>query len=818
MILSELAKCVGDLQIDSSVKINHLLTDSRTLAFPEESVFFAIQTDKNDGHKFIQELYHKQMRYFVVSKDYTVEDKLKDAVFLKVENTLKALQDVVAYHRSKFEIPVIAITGSNGKTIVKEWLFQLLQDDFNICRSPRSYNSQIGVPLSVWNLDEKTEMGIFEAGISKPDEMQNLENVIQPKIGIFTHLGDAHQENFINLREKCIEKIKLFSRSEKLIYCSDDLLLDDIVRSQLEPEVLISWGRSEFCYLRLLNTKKKADQTVLSLRVQDTDFDLLVPFTDKASIENALNCITLLLHLGYTPEQIALRIAILEPIEMRLELNEGVQGSLVINDSYSSDIDSIIIALDFLNQKAIDKNLSRTVVFSDVVQGSRSGRQLYSYLSDLLKSRAVAKIIGVGAEISKYQDEFKEMQSYFFNDTATLLNSRILHQVKNEAILVKGSRKYGFEFVSDAISLRKHETTLDVNLDALVANFNYFKKLLKPSTKIMSMVKAFAYGSGSVEIAKTLQHAGCDYLAVAVADEGVELRKEGISLPVVVMNPEQGSLSLLFDFNLEPEIYSFELLKDFVLAVTRAGLHDYPIHLKLDTGMHRLGFDLSEIEDLVQYLLAQDKVMVKSVFSHLAAADSSVLDDFTEKQIQAYLEAIAVFESNIPYPFMKHILNSAGTERFAHYQFDMVRLGIGHYGISALENKILPQVCTLKTVVLQVKEVEAGETVGYSRKGIVEHPKKIAILPIGYADGFNRRLSNGVGEVFVNGCRAKVIGNVSMDLTAIDVTGVDVRTGDLVEIFGDNITISEMAQSLGTIPYEILTNVSRRVKRIYYKE
>ncbi len=818
MQLSELARCVGYPNLDSQVEINHLLTDSRTLSFPQESVFFAIKTVKNDGHKFISDLYSKQLRYFVVDKNFISDDKFKDAVFFKVDDTLKALQEIVACHRSKFNIPVIAITGSNGKTIVKEWLFQLLQEDYTICRSPRSYNSQIGVPLSVWNLDSSINLGIFEAGISKPDEMLNLETIIRPQIGIFTHLGDAHQENFNNLREKCVEKLKLFSRSEKIIYCSDDLLLDDIVRSELEPEMLVTWGRSEFNYLRVLNVKKNSESSSLYLKSDDSEFSFSVPFTDKASIDNILNCITLLLLLDYNTEQISQRIASLEPVAMRLELNEGIQGSIVINDSYSSDLDSIIIALDYLNQKAIDKNLSRTVVLSDVLQGSRSGRDLYKYLSELLKSRAVEKIIGVGVEISKYQDEFSQMNAHFFIDTNSLLNSRILNQVKNEAILVKGSRKYGFEFVADAISLRKHETTLDVNLDALVSNFNYFKSLIDTQTKVMCMVKAFAYGSGSVEIAKTLQHAGCDYLAVAVADEGVELRKEGISLPIVVMNPEQASLSTLFDFNLEPEIYSFELLNDFVNSVTKAGLHNYPIHLKLDTGMHRLGFNPSELDALVDFLILQDKVRVKSIFSHLAAADSSELDAFTEQQVNLYLEAVSIFESKLAYPFMKHILNSAGTERFAKYQFDMVRLGIGHYGISALNNHNLPQVCTLKTVILQVKDVQAGETVGYSRKGIVESPKRIAILPIGYADGYNRRLSNGIGQVYVNGSRAKIIGNISMDLTAVDITGIDAKAGDSVEIFGDHITISEIAQMLGTIPYEILTNVSRRVKRIYYKE
>lgn len=818
MRLSELANYVGFHGLDVNVEINWLLTDSRTMSIPEESVFFALKTKKNDGHKYIAELYSKSLRYFVVNREFTPDLQMSDGIFIKVDDTLDALQKVAAFHRSRFKIPIIALTGSNGKTIVKEWLFQLLQDDFTICRSPRSYNSQIGVPLSVWNIDSKTELGIFEAGISLPGEMINLENIIRPEIGIFTHLGDAHQENFSNLREKCLEKLQLFARCKKLIYNSDDLLLSNVVRSQLEPDLLLPWGRDEESFLRLVKTVKNIDWTLLKLVFDKKEFKLKMPFTDNASIENILHCVTLMLYMGYKPAQIAKKIENLEAVGMRLELNEGIQGSLIINDSYSSDLDSIVIALDFLNQKALDRSLSRTVILSDILQGSRTGKDLYSYLSGLLKSRAINKILAVGNEIAKYKDEFIGMQAYFFPDTQSLLNSRILNQVKNEAVLVKGSRKYNFEFVSDSISLRKHETTLDVNLDALISNFHYFKSLIKPQTKIMSMVKAFAYGIGSVEIARTLQHAGCDYLAVAVADEGVELRREGITLPIVVMNPEQGSLNTLFDYNLEPEIYSFELLKDFEKAVVKAGLHSYPIHIKLDTGMHRLGFQADEIVELTNFLTVNDKVKVRSVFSHLAGADSTDLNLFTEQQVSAFLTMVNQMENELPNQFMKHILNSAGTERFPDYQFDMVRLGIGHYGISALPQNTLAQVCTLKTLVLQVKTVTAGETVGYSRKGIVENDKSIAILPIGYADGFNRRLSNGVGEVFVKGSRAKVIGNVSMDLTAVDVTGLNVKAGDSVEIFGDHITIAEVAQKLGTIPYEILTNVSRRVKRIYFKE
>lgn len=819
MYLSEIARQMGvKLESYHESEIQWLLTDSRNLSFPENSLFFALKTVRNDGHKYINELYHRNLRYFVVSRMLPEFESMSDAVFLQVDDVLESLQRLATYHRQQFRLPVVGITGSNGKTIVKEWIFQMLQSDMQICRSPRSYNSQIGVPLSVWNLDSKDQLAVFEAGISQPDEMRKLEQIILPTIGIFTNIGDAHQEFFTNLSEKCIEKAKLFCRSDKIIYCADDLLIDETLHASCDSGEFISWGKADHCRVRVVSVTKSGTVTHLSLSSDGEDMDLDLPFTDSASIENIMHCITLLLTLGYNAAVIQQRLSRLEGVAMRLEVKEGIGQSTIINDTYNSDINSLIIALDFLNQQAIDREMPRTVILSDLLQGSQQDKLLYMHVNSLLKAKSVNKIIGVGETICSCREAFEGIDGYFFRTTEELLQSSVLKEIHKEIVLVKGSRYFQFERVTESLNLKKHETILDVNLNNLVENFNYFKSYLKPSTRVMCMVKAFAYGSGSVEVAKTLQHHQCDYLAVAVADEGVELRREGIHIPIVVMNPEQASFSSLFDHNLEPEIYSFVLLRQFVKATHAFGVENYPVHLKFDTGMHRLGFDPEETVELIDFLKSQGQIKVKSVFSHLAGADDKVLDDFTLQQIEVFSSLTQKIEDALDYPILKHILNSAGTERWSDYQFDMVRLGIGHYGISARPEVSLKQVCSLKTVVLQIKNVKAGETVGYSRKGKVYTDTTIAILPLGYADGFNRKFSNGLGEVFVNGHRAKVIGNVSMDLTTIDITGLQVHEGDPVEIFGDHITLSELAEKLGTIPYEILTNVSRRVRRVYFKE
>lgn len=819
MLLSKIVDILGsELIINKDVNIKWLLTDSRSVTFPSETLFFAIKTERNNGHKYIQELYQQGVRSFIISELHDEFNKMSDAIFLKVDDALVALQKIAAARRTEFSIPVIGITGSNGKTIVKEWLFQLLNEDYKIVRSPRSYNSQIGVPLSVWQLKEDTQLGIFEAGISMPNEMLKLEPIIHPTIGIFTNIGDAHNENFTDYRHKLREKLILFKNSEVLIYCSDNPMVDEEIKAASLKATLIDWGRSDKNTIYLKRISKRDTQTELEIVHQNVNLLFYVPFTDEASIENSMHCISLMLYLNYNTNIINERLSRLESIAMRLEVKQGINDCLIINDSYNSDLNALNIAIDFLIQQASSKKLKKTIVLSDILQSGISPKQLYLKVAEIAKAKGINKIIGIGEEITKYSYLFNDIENYFFNNTDDFLNNPLIGGFKQEAILIKGSRKFGFEKISHKLELIAHETVLEVNLNSLVDNLNYFRSKLHSDTKVMCMVKAFAYGSGSVEIAKTLQHHRVDYLAVAVSDEGAELRKSGIHIPIAVMNPEKSSFDVLFENNLEPEIYSFNLLREFIEAVGRQALTDYSIHIKIDTGMHRLGFDYEDIDILIGLLQKTNQVKVRSVFSHLAGADDTKFDEFTHKQIDIFQSCADKFKAAFSHDIMSHILNSAGIERFSEYQFDMVRLGIGHYGVSALPNIHLPQVCTLKTIVLQTKTVKAGETVGYNRNGIVSKDKIIATLPIGYADGFNRKLGNGVGEVYVNKQRASVIGNVSMDLTTIDVTELGVREGDIVEIFGENITISEVAKKLQTIPYEILTGISRRVKRVYFSE
>jgi len=819
MELKKIAQLFGvDTSTIPSAEINWLLTDSRSLSFPTESLFFAIRTSRNNGHNYIQELYQQNLRNFVVSEMRSEFTKLPGAVFILVPDTLKALQQLAAVHRATFHIPVIGITGSNGKTVVKEWLYQLLHTSYHITRSPRSFNSQIGVPLSVWALTDNTQLGIFEAGISEPHEMEKLQPIIQPTVGIFTNLGEAHQENFNGLKQKCEEKLKLFVNADALIYCSDNKLVEISIAQSGFKGTLFAWGKSEKAALQIMNFTKAVDSTKVMFRYNNSEHMVVIPFTDDASIENALQCVAVLLHLGFQVDEIAQRISQLESVAMRLEVKEGVRNCLIINDSYNSDLNSLSIALDFLNQQATAKNLSKTLILSDILQSGQSPAELYKTVAELVKNKSVHRIIGIGTEISTRADEFQSVEKTFFENTADFLKSNSIRDFQNEIILLKGSRKFHFEDISEKLELVTHETILEVNLNALVDNLNYFRSKLRPETQIMCMVKAFAYGSGSVEVARTLQHHRCDCLAVAVADEGAELRREGIRIPIVVMNPEKGSFGMIFDHKLEPEIYSFRLLDAFIASAEKLGLMDYPIHIKIDSGMHRLGFEPQDMDRLLERLQSQNQVKVRSVFSHLSGSDEARFDVFTRQQVAVFASCADRISAAFPHHIMRHILNSAGIERFPEFQFDMVRLGIGHYGISSLSDVNLKQVCALKTIVLQIKNVKAGETVGYSRKGIISSDKRIAILPIGYADGFDRKLGNGVGEVFINGQRAKVVGNVCMDLIMVDVTDLVANEGDVVEIFGDHLSISEVATWLKTIPYEVLTSVSRRVKRVYFQE
>lgn len=799
-------------------KISILLTDSRRLSFPEQSLFFALQTKSNDGHAYIQGLYKLRVRNFVVSEERPEFASMPGANFLVVKDTLRALQKLAAYHRKQFNIPIVGITGSNGKTIVKEFLYQLLHNEFNIVRSPRSYNSQLGVPLSVWQMSGKNTLGIFEAGISQPDEMERLQPIIAPTIGIITNIGEAHQENFISSTQKCLEKLSLFNECEAIIYDGDNAFIGNCIESACLSHKAITWSRSDSdAPLYVASIEKKETETVLKCTLLGFDRTFTIPFTDDASIENILHCLALMLYLKPTSVNDTEKFKRLEPVAMRLEVKQGINNCLLINDTYNSDINSLDIALDFQQSRRMGKNLKCTLILSDILQSGTLPKSLYKKVADLARRKRIDRVIGIGRDLKEYGDWF-DMEKEFYRTTEEFIKSPSFKSFKEELILIKGSRHFHFEQISELLEKKVHETILEVNLDAVVHNFNYYRSKLKPETKMVCMVKAFGYGAGSYELAKTLQEHRCDYLAVAVADEGAELRKEGISIPLIVMNPELSSFNVLFENQLEPEVYSFRLLDAMIKETERRGITSYPIHIKIDTGMHRLGFQPDEIPAICDRLKAQSGVLVRSVFSHLVGSDSSIFDDFTNKQLDTFTLAAAQLETSLDYQVIKHILNSAGIERFTNQQMDMVRLGIGLYGVSASGQKGLLNVSTLKTTILQIQQVPAGDSIGYSRMSYVKRDSRIAIIPIGYADGLDRHFSNGGGEVSINGHRCPIVGNICMDACMIDVTDIDAREGDSVIIFGAELPVSELSDKLKTIPYEILTSISPRVKRVYYRE
>lgn len=799
--------------------ISVLLTDSRKLTNPAETLFFAMVTKSNDAHNFVSDLYLSGVRNFVVSKMRSEWQVYNDANFLLVKDSLLALQKLASYHRSQFDIPVIGITGSNGKTIVKEWLYQLLEENYNIVRSPRSFNSQIGVPLSVWQLNESTEFGIFEAGISKPDEMERLEPVIQPTIGILTNIGEAHQENFSSLEQKYLEKMELFKNVNVCIYCQDNPLMQQCIDMMMLSQRSFSWSlHDEDAPLYISRIDKKDEFTEISYSFLKMDYSFKIGFTDNASIENAINCLSAMLLLHIYPDVIAQRMEKLEPVAMRLDVRQGKHDCIIINDTYNSDINSIQIALDFQNQRHTDKPLKKTVIISDILQSGIPPKTLYRQVADMLEHSNIDKLIGIGKDISASENLFQISEKIFFPTTENFLRSGIWHDFDNELILLKGARKFHFESINALIEQRVHETVMEVDLDALVHNFNFYKSKLRPGVKMVCMVKANAYGGGAIEIAKTLQYHRCDYLAVAVAEEGIALRSEGITLPIIILNPEVNGFEELFADDLEPEVYNFRILNAFIKEAERRGITNYPVHIKIDTGMHRLGFSSDQIPQLLNVLTSQKGLMVKSVFSHLAASESWKFDEYTNKQISTLKSAAEEIENGLGYNVMKHILNSAGIERFPDAQWDMVRLGIGLYGVSASGLQGLKNVFTLKTTILQVKEIPQHETIGYGRNEELNHDARIATIRIGYADGLDRQFGNRKGYVLVNGHSAPIVGNVCMDLCMIDVTGIDAKEGDPVIVFGEGLSIIDLAQNIKTIPYEILTSVSPRVKRVYVKE
>lgn len=808
---------------EADANVGWLLIDSRSLCFPEQTLFFALRTQRNDGHKYIPELYLRGVRNFVVQQvpdNYPSE--YADANFLKVPSTLAALQRLAERHRDEFSIPIVGITGSNGKTIVKEWLYQLLLPSQKVTRSPKSYNSQIGVPLSVWLLNEKSKVGLFEAGISQPGEMEALRDIIQPTIGVFTSLGAAHQEEFRSMEEKCMEKLKLFHDTQAIVYPSDDDTVSRCIRRSSYMGERLGWSRFNDKAPMYIAGVKTTDlnSTSISYIYKGTHGEYALPFIDEASIENSITCATTALHLGLTPDELAERMSKLEPVAMRLEVKQGQHGLTLINDSYNSDINSLDIALDFMNRRqSVVSQQKKTLILSDIYQSGETPANLYQQVSTLCGERGINKLIGIGEEISAQAALIGVQEKHFFRDVEQFLHSNVFHQLHDEVILLKGSRSFGFEHITELLEQKVHETILEVNLGAVADNLNHFRSFLRPETKMVCMIKADAYGAGAIEIAKTLQDHRVDYLAVAVADEGVALRKAGITANIMVMNPEMTSFKTLFDYDLEPEVYSFRLMDALIRAARKEGITGWPVHIKLDTGMHRLGFNLEDIDKVIDCLCHQQAIIPRSVFTHFVGSDSDLFDDFSTRQYSIFDEGSQKLQAAFSHKILRHIDNSAGIEHFPERQMDMCRLGIGLYGVEPYNTvEKLKTVSTLKTTILQLRHVKAGDSIGYSRRTILEQDSVIAAIPIGYADGLNRRLGNRHGFCLINGQKAQYVGNICMDVAMVDVTGIPCQEGDSVEIFGQNLPVTVLSDILDTIPYEVLTSVSNRVKRIYFQD
>lgn len=789
--------------------IQNLIYDTRKIINAETGLFFAL-INRRDGHEFIMDAYSKGIRNFVLQDNFQQELVLPDANILWVADTFLALQAVAEAQRMKFKSPVLGITGSNGKTIVKEWLFQLLSPEYKIYRSPKSYNSQLGVALSLWELNEQYNFAIIEAGISEVGEMQKLQKMIKPTHGVLTNIGVAHKEGFQSKEEKITEKLKLFTDAEVLVY-PKKYLEHIYIPSQIYK---FAWGEDESCQLEVYSLKKEGDQaTLVSLCFSRQFFTVKIPFVDQASIENAISCIAVMITFGYDFKTIAERIATLQPMEMRLELKKGKHNSSIIDDSYSNDLVALQIALDFLKQQK--QNQRKILILSDIPGVQVNDDKSISKLKRLITDSGLTDLIFIGPVLSQLLTQFS-LPTTSYLDTKSFIEDFKHIDYSNSTILIKGARDYHFEQISKRLVAKSHDTILEINLNALEHNLNVYRGLLPVGVKLMAMVKAFSYGSGSFEIANLLQFNHVDYLTVAFADEGVDLRNGGITLPIVVMSPDENAFDAIVHHKLEPEIYSFRILNSFLRYLQQQGIKDFPVHIKVDTGMHRLGFMPEEVDELLALLKNQDAMKVQSVFSHLASAGNVVDNAFTENQIYLLDVFTAKLKQELGYSFIRHIAATSGIDLWPSAYFDMVRLGIGLYGID-MDRDDLPvrEVSVLKTNVTQIKELAADETVGYNRAGKLQRASRTATIKIGYADGYDRRFGNGVGKMLINGQLVSTIGNICMDMCMLDVTDIDVHEEDEVIIYPD---IKEAALAIGTIPYELLVNISQRVKRVYFYE
>lgn len=791
MLFSELSKITNGkvLRLQEDTDITKFSIDSRKIVARNSTVFIAIRGEQNDGHEFITEVENLGISNFIIEDEKVAPTS---GNVLLVRSGVEALQTIAQFHREHFDYPVIGITGSNGKTTVKEWLWEILTKEKKVVKNPKSYNSQVGVPLSILEMGAH-DLGIFEAGISQVGEMERLAKIIQPHYGIFTNIGEAHSRGFDSQREKIQEKAKLFESAESVIVRFEH----EDIREVLEAKGIstVTWSieneKADYLFLR--------DGGEFSLNNSSLRF--ILPFQNPNQVENALHAVVMALEIGISNDSIQSTMESLRPVPMRLELKKAINDCYVIDDTYNNDLFGLEVALDFLNEQ--NPHQEKVLILSDILQSSLSNAELSEKINSLVKAKGLVKCFHIGTQLN--------LNGSQFGTTDDFLNQ--LPDFENQTILVKGARSFAFEKIVERLENKTHGTILEINFEALRRNLNQYRSRLKPETKLMVMVKAFAYGSGLSEVASFLQNEAADYLGVAYVDEAIELRKKGITLPIMIMNPEETDFSLFEKYDLEAEIYSPEILKRFIKSGT-----DTSVHIKLETGMNRLGFTKRELPDLLSLLRENPLMKVSGIFTHFSSSDAPDEDPFTHQQASDFVEMVEKIVSALGYRPLVHSVNSPGMIRFPEYHFDMVRLGIGLYGFDPTDTLTLEPVSQLKTSISQIKNLKAGDTVGYSRMGKLNKDSTIAIIPIGYADGYLRVFGNGNGKIGIGNKLAPTVGNICMDMTMIDVTGLNVKTGDEVTIFGSSPTIQDLAKWSNTIPYEILTNVSERVKRIYVSE